>query len=378
MEIKMASKRTLSECLSVIDDPRVERTRIHDLLDILVLSVLAVMCGAEGWEDIEAFGKSRKGWLKQFLKLKNGIPSHDTISRVFRMLKPDAFQGAFREWLVEMDLIGGADVIAIDGKSLRRSHDGTFKKMLHSVSAWSVGKNVMLGQQAVDEKSNEITAIPELLKSLQLKGAIVTIDAMGCQKEIAKQIHAAEGDYVLALKDNQPLLSDAVQNYFNDAHESETIATEARAHTTSEKGHGRVENRYYFHAPIPTNIRHLLADWPGAKSIGQAINVIERNGKESSEVRYFISSLNVGVKKFATAVRGHWSIENKLHWTLDVTFNEDQSRIRKDHGAENFALLRRFVLSIIKLDTSKGSMRSKRKMAGWSEDYLLSLLKNVV
>lgn len=375
----MASRRTLSECLSVIDDPRIERTRVHELRDILVLSVLAVMCGAEGWEDIEAFGRSRRGWLKQFLKLKHGIPSHDTISRVFRMLKPDVFQAAFREWLIEMDLNGGADVIAIDGKSLRRSHDrSTFKKMLHSVSAWSVANNVMLGQQAVDEKSNEITAIPELLKNLLLKGAIVTIDAMGCQKEIAQQIHAAEGDYVLALKDNQPLLSEAVQKYFADAHDTQSIAAEARSHSTFDRGHGRLETRHYYHAPIPKRIQHLFADWPSAKTIGQAINIVVRDGKESCDVRYFISSLQLGVKKFARAVRGHWAIENKLHWTLDVTFNEDQSRIRKDHGAENFALLRRFVLSIIKLDTSKRSMRQKRKMAGWSEDYLLSLLKNVV
>lgn len=375
----MASKRSLSECLAVIEDPRVERTRIHELQDILVLAVLAVMCGAEGWEDIESFGKSRKGWLKQFLKLKAGIPSHDTISRVFRMLNPEVFQFAFREWLIEMNLNGGADVIAIDGKSLRRSHDkSTFKKMLHSVSAWSVANNVMLGQVAADEKSNEITAIPELLKSLQLKGALVTIDAMGCQKEIAQQIHAAEGDYVLALKDNQPLLSQAVQNHFSNLHDTEEIAIEARKHSTHETAHGRIETRHYYHAPIPKKLQHLFVDWPGAKSIGQAINIIHRDGNETSEVRYFISSLDVGVKKFAGAVRGHWSIENKLHWTLDVTFNEDQSRIRKDHGAENFALLRRFVLSIIKLDTSKRSMRQKRKMAGWSEDYLLSLLKNVV
>jgi predicted transposase YbfD/YdcC len=236
----------------------------------------------------------------------------------------------------------------------------------------------MLGQQAVDEKSNEITAIPELLKSLQLNGAIVTIDAMGCQKDIAEQIVAAKGDYVLALKDNQPTLCDAVEQYFVDAHENEFKSSEARAHTTKDKGHGRTETRHYYHAPIPKAMRHLFADWAGAKSIGQAINIVTRDGKETSEVRYFTSSLDVGVKNFAHAVRGHWAIENKLHWTLDVTFNEDQSRIRKDHGAENFALLRRFVLSIIKLDTSKGSMRSKRKKAGWSEDYLLSLLKSVV
>ncbi len=374
----MASKRTLTEFMAVIEDPRIERTRQHELLDILVLSVLAVMCGAEGWEDIEEFGHIRKSWLKKFTKLKNGIPSHDTIGRVFRMLKPDAFQAAFREWLIEMDLLGGADVIAIDGKSLRRSHDGPFKKMLHSVSAWSVSNNVMLGQQAVDEKSNEITAIPLLLKSLELKGAIITIDAMGCQKEIAEQIHEGGGDYVLALKDNQPLLFEAVQQHFVEAHQSEEPMPQMREHNTVEKGHGRVESRQYFHSPIPQNIRHLFVDWPGAKSLGQAINVIERDSKQSSEVRYFVSSLDVGVKKFANTVRSHWAIENKLHWTFDVTFNEDQSRIRKDHGSENFALLRRYVLSIIKLDTSKNSMKRKRKMAVWSEDYLLSLLKNVI
>ncbi len=374
----MASKRTLTECMAVIEDPRIERTKLHDLLGILVLSVLAVMCGAEGWEDIEEFGHIRKGWLRKFIKLRNGIPSHDTIARVFRMLKPEEFQAAFHEWLIEMDLVGGADVIAIDGKSLRRSHDGAFKKMLHSVCAWSVANNVMLGQQAVDEKSNEITAIPQLLKTLQLKGAIITIDAMGCQKDIAQQIHDGGGDYVLALKDNQPLIFEAVQKHFHDAHVEDSTTVAIREHETVEKGHGRLEKRHYFQCPIPKELRPLFAQWRGARSIGQAINIIQRDGKETSEVRYFISSLDVGVKKFAAAVRGHWSIENKLHWTLDVTFNEDQSRIRKDHGAENFALLRRYVLSIIKLDTSKNSMRRKRKMAGWSEDYLLSLLRNVV
>ncbi len=201
---------------------------------------------------------------------------------------------------------------------------------------------------------------------------------MGCQKQIAEQIHEGGGDYVLALKDNQPLMFEAIQQHFVDAHQSEASILQMREHTTVEKGHGRVENRQYFHSPIPQNLHHLFVDWPGAKTIGQAINVIERDGKQSSEVRYFVSSLDVGVKKFANSVRGHWTIENKLHWTLDVTFNEDQSRIRKDHGAENFALLRRYVLSIIKLDTSKNSMKRKRKMAAWSEDYLLSLLRNVV
>lgn len=274
--------------------------------------------------------------------------------------------------------MGGADIIAIDGKSLRRSHDGALKKMLHSVSAWSVSNNVMLGQQAVDEKSNEITAIPLLLKSLELKGAIVTVDAMGCQKEIAEQIHEGVGDYVLALKENQPLLFEAVQKHFVDTHQSEAPTPQVREHTTVEKGHGWIESRQYFHSSIPQNIRHLFVDWPGAKSLGQAINIIERDGKRSSEVRYFVSSLDVGVKEFANVVRGHWSVENKLHWTLDVTFNENQSRIRKDHGAENFALLRRYILSIIKLDASKNSIKRKRKLAAWSEDYFLSLLKNVV
>jgi predicted transposase YbfD/YdcC len=374
----MNANCSLTECFSEIEDPRIERTRAHDLLDILVLAVLAVIGGAEGWEDIEDFGTSKFGWLRQFSKFRNGIPSHDTISRVFRMLKPGVFQTAFTEWVDGLDL-GVEGHIAIDGKSLRRSHDhSSFKKMLHSVSAWSVTNSVTLGQQAVDEKSNEITAIPELLKSLQLKGAIVTIDAMGCQKNIAAQIVDGEGDYVLALKDNHPQLCNAVEEFFKAAHESDFKESPVRAHTTTDKAHGREETRHYYQASIPESLRHVFKDWAKANTIGQAVNIVVRDGKETSEVRYFVSSLNVGVKKFGKAVRGHWAIENSLHWVLDMTFNEDQSRIRKDHGAENFALLRRFALSIIKLDNSKGSVRKKRKRAAWNEDYFLNLLKSAI
>jgi predicted transposase YbfD/YdcC len=376
----MVAKLSLVECMAVVEDPRIDRTKAHSLLDILVLSVLAVLCGAEGWEDIELFGKIRLSWLRKFIKLKNGVPSHDTISRVFRMIKPDEFHEAFLEWVRSLDMGSeGLNVIAIDGKSLRRSHDRkTFKNMLHSVAAWSVANRVVLGCQSVDQKSNEITAIPELLKKLELKGAIITMDAMGSQKEVAAQIIDGEGDYVLAIKDNHPTLADAMREYFDSVHESGLIENGIRHHHTSEAKHGRQENRYYYQSPIPDSLKELTKDWKGAKSIGQVHNITMRDGKETSEVRYYLSSKPVSVKRFAEAVRAHWGIENSFHWVLDMTFNEDQSRIRKDHGPDNFALLRRFAINILNQDTSKESTRKKRKRAAWDENYLLNRLAAII
>ena len=246
---------------------------------------------------------------------------------------------------------------------------------LHTVCAWSVENHVVLGQQACDQKSNEITAIPKLLKLLELRGAIVTIDAMGCQKEIAKQIAEAGGDYVLAVKDNQPKLHAAIQEHFDELHETEFVDSDCRRRTTKQKAHGRVERRYYYQAPLPEALRPFVKDWQGLTTIGQVISITERDGKECSEIRYYLSSLKLGVKRFAQAVRGHWGIENSLHWVLDVTFNEDQSRIRKDHGPDNFALLRRFALTLIKQDTSPGSIRKKRKRAAWNHDALAKIAR---
>jgi predicted transposase YbfD/YdcC len=268
----------------------------------------------------------------------------------------------------------GLKLVAVDGKTLRRSHDRTtMKSALHAVCAWSVANRIVLGQQSVDEKSNEITAIPELLKLLELHGAIVTIDALGCQKEIAAQIVAGGGDYVLAVKDNQPKLADALREHFDQLHETDFADATCRRRQTKDKGHGRVEQRYYYQSPLPESMRALAQDWSELKTIGQVVSITKRDGKECSEVRFYISSLPLGVKRFAEAVRGHWGIENSLHWTLDVTFDEDRSRIRKDFGPDNFALLRRFALRLLQQDTSPGSIKKKRKRAAWNNDALAKI-----
>jgi predicted transposase YbfD/YdcC len=357
----------------VIEDPRIERTRQHALVDIICLSICAVIAGAEGWEDIEEFGRQKEAWLRRHLRLENGIPSHDTISRVFRALKPQAFETAFREWVAVLAQRLGFAQIAIDGKTLRRSHDRhSLKNALHLVSAWSVENRLVLGQQAVDGKSNEITAIPELLQLLELEGAIVTIDAMGCQKEIAEAIVAGGGEFVLAVKDNQPKLHAALQEHFEQRH-AEGRRGRGQHHATRDKKHGRREERHYYHTPIPPELAWIAKAWP-AHSLGQVISYVKRDGQETSEVRYYLSSLAPDAQRLAAAVRGHWSIENSLHWVLDVTFDEDQCRIRKDHGPENFALLRRIAVNLLQQDTSKGSLRKKRKRAAWNDDALLSIL----
>jgi predicted transposase YbfD/YdcC len=359
-------------------DPRVERTKKHPLLDIVVLAICAVICGAEGWAEIAEFGRQKQAWLKRFLRLPHGIPSHDTIARVFRRLKPQEFQQCFLSWTCALQRELGVKQVAIDGKTLRRSFDrASAKSALHLVSAWTTKNRLVVAQQAVDSKSNEITAIPELLRLLELKGAIVTLDAIGCQKSIVNQVIEAEADYVLAVKDNQPTLHAAVQEHFLYLHENECINRRARHHRSRSQDHGRTVERHYYICSIPKSSawNALRAAWPGLRSIGQVITWTHRgDGQETSGVRYYISSLPPKVKQFAHAVRSHWGIENSLHWVLDVSFDEDGSRIRKDHGPENFALLRRLATSMIRRDTSPGSIRRKRKRAGWSNPALLNIL----
>jgi predicted transposase YbfD/YdcC len=376
----MARRRlTLVESFSEIADPRIERTKRHLLGDILTLAVLAVIAGAEGWEDIEEFGHSKHEWLKPYLSLENGIPSHDTISRVFRALKPNEFNAALTQWMETLHEQLGFRQVAIDGKTLRRSHDrSSMQTALHLVSAWSVANQLVLGQEATDAKSNEITAIPKLLQMLELKGAIVTIDAMGCQKEIARQIVDGGGGYVLAVKDNQPTLHAAISDYFLHLHETDFAGCEVRRLTTLDDGHGRQERRTYYVTALPESMQSFAADWKKLTSIGQAINITFRDGREVADIRYFILSLPPQVKRFASAVRGHWGIENSLHWTLDMTFREDESRIRKDHGQENFATIRRTALGLIKQDKSKGSVKKKRKRAGWNNQALLTIVQNAI
>jgi predicted transposase YbfD/YdcC len=363
---------SLVDSFSEVTDPRVNRQRRHYLIDIIIIAVLAVMCNADTWKDINIWGVANQQWLETFLELPNGIPSRDTFRRTISRIDPDQFQKAFLHWLgcVNKRIKG---VIAIDGKTLRRSMTGD-KGPLHIVSAWACEQHLTLGQRTVDKKSNEITAIPELLATLTLRGAIVTIDAMGCQKNIAKQIIDAHADYCLAVKDNQPTLYEDLANAFINAALSDSISVGHDEYGTDEKVHGRTEVRDYYTMPAPESMR-TAHDWKGLKSIGMTITYRTVALDCDSNVRYYINSFPSDAKKFAKAVRGHWGIENSLHWVMDVTFREDESRIRKDHGGENVSWLRRLAITLIKRDTTiKDSIRSKRIRAGYDVAFLQQML----
>ena len=360
-----------------LPDPRYERNRRHLLVDVMTLAVCGVIVGCSGPSAIERWAKAKKDWLKQLLALPNGIPSRDGIRRVLSALKPEAFQACFQSWIASLvsEDEGMRTMIAIDGKTMRRSHDrAAGLGPLHLVSAWASEHGLALGQVATEEKSNEITAIPELIDRIDVKGAIVTIDAMGCQKAIAKKIVDAKGDYVLAVKDNQPKLHEAIKGLFSDERQGELLKMPHRKHQTSEKGHGRSDERCYVLAKIPRN--SLLKDqWPGIKAVGMAVRITEkRDGTTSGDVRYFITSCYLSGKRFAQAVRGHWGIENSLHWVLDVTFDEDRSRTRKRRIADNLSWLRRFAISLLKRHPSNHSIKGKSQIAGWSNEFLMQVL----
>jgi predicted transposase YbfD/YdcC len=368
------SSISIMEHFGKLKDPRIERTKRHLLLDIIGLSICAIISGAEGWVDIERYGRSKIDFLKQFLQLPNGIPSHDTIERVFRSLKPEAFQECFLSWVAALQQEVGLKQIALDGKTARRSFDKKAgRSALHVVSAWCVENHLFLGQEAVDSKSNEITAIPRLLQLLSLKGALVTIDAMGCQKEIAAQVVDAKGDYLLQAKENQPTLYADIKEYFLRLPDDPVARARGRSYSTKEVSHGRQEERHYFITAAPDSLR-TGHEWKGLQAIGQVVSFTERNGALQSETRYYITSCAPTVKRFAQAVRGHWGIENSLHWVLDVTYDEDRSRIQENQSRENFALLRRITTSLIKREGTKESVRGKRKLAGWCDSMLLKIL----
>ena len=358
-----------------LNDPRCERGRLHNLCDMIALALCAVICGAESWEDVAEYGRQKEAWLKTFLRLANGIPSHDTFSRVFRLLKPKAFQACFTRWMQGLVEATQGRIVAIDGKTLRHSFDrAADKSALHMISAWAVENGVSLGQQAVDGKSNEITAVPELLKLLELAGAIVTYDAMGCQKEIAQAIREAGADYVLAVKDNQPRLYEDVVASFVDAFEGQRGET-YQQRVTHDQGHGRQERREYVVVRDLSKIRDRDL-WPDLRAVALVYSERTINGQTTEETRYYISSCRGTVSELARAIRGHWGIENSLHWSLDVTFGEDAHCLRKDHGPENMAALRRAALSLVKQErVEKGSLRRKRLRAGWNNAYLEKLLK---
>jgi predicted transposase YbfD/YdcC len=363
-----------------LDDPRSSINQKHPLVSVVVIAMMGVLAGASGPTAIARWAAMKEEFLLKVLKLPNGIPGKDVFRRVLMCLKPDAFQRCFVSWLQALRdkaaEMTGVDkpTFAIDGKTSRRSHDHkNGLGALHSVTVWASEFGLSLGQVACAEKSNEITAIPELLRLVDIKGTIITIDAMGTQKAIAAQIIDSQADYVLALKGNQETLHQQVIDYVDQQSKNDFADVKARQHVTKEKGHGREEIRSYIQMPVPDTLRGLEL-WKGLKSIGIATLVCVRNGQETVETRYFISSLAVSVKQFAHAIRSHWGIENSCHWTLDMTYREDESRIREPHLRENYAWLNRFTLSLLKQHPGKDSIAMKRRGCGWSEEFLLEVL----
>ena len=358
--------------LQAIPDPR-RREPLHKLVDILVISLCGFIAGCESWVDVELFGKAKRPWFETLLELPNGIPSHDTFGRVFALLDSKDLVVILRRFVQALLPSLKGTAVAIDGKTVANSADPmNGKDALHLVSAWASEHGVVLGQVATAEDSNEIPAIPQLLRLLNLKGAVVTIDAIGCQREIAGQIRDQAADYVLAVKGNQETLHQTVTSKFEEYLEADQLPAEVKQHTARDKNHGRTETRTYYAAPVPKAVR---AKWRDAQSMVMVCRETTQQGETTGEVRYFLSSLPVKVKHLAKLIRGHWKIENQLHWSLDVTFTEDKSRMRQGYAAENAALLRRLSLSILKQDTRySDSLRCKRLRAGWQKEALSHFL----
>lgn len=369
---------SLIDCFSILPDPRVERSQRHRLIDVIVIGFCTILAGGEGFTDMEEFGKAKEAWFRTFLELPNGIPRHDTFNRVFQALDPKSFFTCFITWTEHLRTAVSGEIVALDGKALRRALDmGVGRAMPYMVSAWATDNGLALGQLKVDEKSNEITAIPVLLRSLELAGCIVTIDAMGCQKKIAREIVDADADYALALKGNQETVHDEVKGYLDDAitrwEKAPASVPELAYCETVEKDHGRIETRRFWQSDKVD----WFADrdqWAKLGSFGVVESIRDIQGVVTNERRYYLLSLSHDVRLFAKASRRHWGVENSLHWILDVVFKEDQSRAREGYAAQNLATLRRLALNALKRETSKHSMRLKVKRAGWSNDYLLSVL----
>jgi len=368
---------SIEQHFSDLTDPRIDRTKLHKLIDILVIAICAVIAGADNWEDVEEFGKARIEWFQTFLELPNGIPSHDTFTRVFARLDPEQFQACFLRWIAAVSEVMSGQVIAIDGKVLRRSQDRrNDKAAIDMVSAWATANRLVLGQVKVAEKSNEITAIPQLLEALEISGCIVTIDAMGCHPNIVEKVVDRGADYVLGLKENQGHLYEDTERLFSDLEDSQYTAYRFEYEKTVDKGHGRIEIRECWTISDPEILQHLrgFANWKNLLSVSR-IRAQRWIGEEKScEDRYHIASLT-GAKCVLNTVRAHWGIENELHWVLDIAFDEDHCRVRKDHGPENIALLRHIALNLLKHEkTCKRGIPGKRLLAGWNQDYLLKVL----
>jgi len=355
-----------------LPDPRVERTRDHRLIDLLVIAVCTLLCGGEGFNDMADFGEAKHDWLKTFLELPKGIPSHDTFNRLFAALDPESFLECFVRWTQSLRAAVSEEIVALDGKALRRAlRAGGSAPVL--VSAWARENGLVLGQFQVRAKSNEITAVPELLRALELSGCIVTLDAMGCQKNIAQEIKEAAAEYVLALKGNHETVHEEVKSYLDDA--ITRGAKELVRHETVEKDHGRLETRTYYQSTALDWFEDR-AQWEGLQSVG----LVEARrqvgaGPVTVERRYYWSSLGLDAARFGRAVRGHWSVENQCHWLLDVQMGEDQSRARAGYAAQNLGTLRRLALNLLKREpTKKRGIKGKQKNAGWDHSYLLKLL----
>jgi predicted transposase YbfD/YdcC len=372
---KQTPVATIVEHFSEIDDPRSDN-RSHLLIEIIVIAICASICGADGWSDVETFGQAKYNWLKQFLLLPHGIPSHDTFGRVFALLDAEQFQRCFVSWVQAIREVTGGQIVPLDGKKLRRSYDRHLgKKAIYMVSAWASENRLVLGQLKVDDKSNEIPAVPELLDMLEIAGCIVTTDAINCQKKTAQKMIEKDADYVLAVKDNQGGLCTAIQELFQFAEEQNFV--DCDYHKTIGKDHGRIETRECWTTSAPDYLWYLpnLDKWVGLRSIAM-VRSVRRTAQETTvEYRYFISSLESDAELILKAVRTHWEIENKVHWVLDVVFREDDSRIRKDNAPQNLAVIRHIALNLLRQETTlKRGIKAKRLRAGWDHDYLLKIL----
>ncbi len=382
--LAVATNKPLSllECFAQLTDPRIKRTREHRLIDILIIGICTLLCGGEGFNDMQDFAEAKQDWFKTFLELPGGIPSHDTFNRVFSALNPTGFLECFLRWTQSLRNVVEKEIVAMDGKALRRALNKG-QALPYIVSAWAVDNGLVLGQMKVAEKSNEITVVPKLLRVLELAGCVVTLDAMGCQKKIAKEIIEADADYVLALKGNQETVHEEVKSYLDDAIAQSAAGMPSPSHAPSsdlaflqtvEKDHGRIETRRYWQSQT-LNWFADLDKWEGLRSVGVVESVRDIQGQVTTERRYYLSSLSLDIACFSRAVRSHWGVENNVHWHMDVSFAEDQSRVRSGFAAENLATLRRLALNLLKRDkTKKRGIRGKQKNAGWDHRYLLHLM----